>query len=404
MRINRRNLLPALPVAVLLMLGGAPSCFASTFFFPDMKPRYVRVEPPEWLKEGSGGDGYVSITSEVIPVGSCARLSSTSFWGSEKEQLVLSLASNGFKNKLDKLEVPIATFDGRENLAECTSLSTSPLQIVPLTVLGSRTLLNPGKLSLTLTVKSSNDSQSDYVGSAKLLLGAVTLIGTGGASGLVTGASVAVGNSVLSDTEAKANKMMKGMTDSKVPVALNWGDLRSGLKVIEIPVYRADQSFGDVTDKKIHQLQADPKADKIQLFTVKLEFSYFRTLFYPNVEDLAYLRAHENMSADRILNYHAPGSNLNFMQILNNASPSLVRIVSNASGVELTRACAQGFEMLKHSGLNNPDIAIVMKSFIDESRGNSAWYADNGLVKACFSQAPKVEGFLEMIYGRAGSQ
>lgn len=85
------------------------------------------------------------------------------------------------------------------------------------------------------------------------------------------------------------------MTDSKVPVALNWGDLRSGLKVIEIPVYRADQSFGDVTDKKIHQLQADPKADKIQLFTVKLEFSYFRTLFYPNVEDLAYLRAREHV-------------------------------------------------------------------------------------------------------------
>lgn len=110
------------------------------------------------------------------------------------------------------------------------------------------------------------------------------------------------------------------------------------------------------------------------------------------------------MSADRILNYHAPGSNLNFMQILNNASPSLVRIVSNASRSWTHKGMRSGFEMLKHSGLNNPDIAIVMKSFIDESRGNSAWYADNGLVKACFSQAPKVEGFLEMIYGRAGSQ
>jgi len=393
------KLLNTILLVSLAVLSSIPSCLASTFFFPDMKPRYVRIEPPEWLKEGTVGDGYVTITSEVIPVGSCARLSSTGFWGSEKEQLVISLVSNGFKNKLDKLEVPIATFDGRENLAECTSLSTSPLQIVPLTVLGARTLLNPGKLSLTLTVKSSNDSQSDYVGSAKLLLGAVTLIGTGGASGLVSGASLAVGNSVLSDTEAKANKMMKGMTDSKVPVTLNWGDLRNGLKVIEIPVYRADQTFGDVTDKKIHQLQSDPKGDKVQLFTVKLEFSYFRTLFYPNVEDLANLGARENISADRILNYRAPSSNLNFMQILNNASPSLVRVVSNAEGSELTRACGQGFEMLKSSGLNNPDIAIVMKSFIDESRGSSGWYTDHALVNACFSQAPKIKGYLELIYG-----
>ena len=277
----------------------AVPAMASTFFFPDMNPEITQAPAPEWLKNGSMGDGYVTITSEVIPMGSCARLSTSSFWGAEKEQLVLSVVSNGFKSKLDKVEVPIATFDGRENQAECTSLSAIPQQIVPLSILGAKSLLNPGRLTLTLNVKSS---QSDYVGSAKLLLGAAALIATGGSSAIISGATATVGNSVLSDTETKANKLIKGMTDAKVPVTLTWGDLRQGVRSIEIPVYRADQSLGSVTDKKIQQLQADPTAEKTLLFKVRLDFAYVRTLFYPAVEDLADLGKRENISRERILN------------------------------------------------------------------------------------------------------
>ncbi len=387
----------ALLSAVPLLLPAV--AHASTFFFPDMHPNQVRTEPAAWLKDGAGNDGYVSITSEVVPVGSCARLSSSSFWGSDKTQLVLSVSSHGFKSRLDQMDIPIATFDGRENGAECASLSTTPIQIVPMAVLGARSLLNPGRLSLTVNVKSANDANSDFVGSAKLLLGAATLVASGGTSAIVGGASAVVGNSVLSDTEARANKLMKGMTDARVPISLSWSDLRKGLRTIEIPVYRADQ-IGAVSDKKIQQLQSDPNAEKMHLFTIRLDFAFSRTLFYPSVEDIADLGVRENISAERILNHLAPGSKENFMQLLNSAAPSQLRILANASGKDLTRACAQGFEKLRAAGLANPDIALVMKSFIDEARGNPAWYQDPAFVKACFGQAPKVESALGLIYGQ----
>ncbi len=389
-------LLCALP---LLLPTGA---HAGTFFFPDMHPKQVRTEPANWLKDGAGNDGYVSITSEVVPVGSCARLSSSSFWGSEKTQLVLSVTSNGFKTRLDQREIPIATFDGRENGAECASLSTAPIQVVPMAVLGARSLLNPGRLLLTVNVRSANDSNSDFVGSAKLLLGAATLVASGGTSAIVGGASAVVGNAVLSDTEARANKLMKGMTDARVPISLSWSDLRKGLHTIEIPVYRADQ-MGAVTDKQIQQLQADPNSEKIHLFTIRLDFAFSRTLFYPTVEELADLGVRENISAERILNHPVPGATDNFMQLLNSAAPSQLRILGNASGTELTRACAQGFEKLRAAGLANPDIALVMKSFMDEARGNTAWYQDPAFVKACFGQAPKVASALELVYGQPGA-
>ncbi len=372
---------------------------AGTFFFPEMHPTQTRADPPSWLKDGTGNDGYVSITSEVVPVGSCARLASSNFWSSEKVQLVLSISSSGFKSRLDQMDIPVATFDGRENNAECASLSSTPIQVVPMAVLGVRSLFNPGRLSLTVNVRSASDSSSDFVGSAKLLLGAATLVATGGTSALVGGASAVVGNSVLADTEARANKMMKGMTDARVPISLNWSDLRRGLHTIEIPVYRADQ-IGSVSDKKIQQLQSDPAAEKIHLFTIRLDFAFSRTLFYPAAEDLSHLGVRENISAERILNHAVPGARENFMQLLNSGAPSQLRILSNATGKELTQACSLGFEKLRGAGLANPDIALVMKSFMDEARGNTSWYQDAELVTSCFGQAPKVESALLLIYGK----
>lgn len=90
------------------------------------------------------------------------------------------------------------------------------------------------------------------------------------------------------------------------------------------------------------------------------------------------------------------------MQILNSSAPSQLRIMSNASGKDLSRACSLGFEKLRAAGLANPDIALVMKSFMDEARGNTAWYQDADFVKTCFGQAPKVESALTLIYGDPG--
>src|SRR5487761_2442816 len=149
-----------LKIALVLFLATCFSfqCFASTFFFPASNPKYTSGEAPAWLRNGHGKDGYVTITSEDIPVSSCVPLSNHTFWGGEKTQLVLSITTNGFKKNLDNSEIPIATFDGRDNGSECASLSTLPINIVPLALLGNFSAFNPGVLSLVLNVKSASNS------------------------------------------------------------------------------------------------------------------------------------------------------------------------------------------------------------------------------------------------------
>jgi hypothetical protein len=87
------------------------------------------------------------------------------------------------------------------------------------------------------------------------------------------------------------------------------------------------------------------------------------------------------------------------MQLLNNSSPSLLQKMTSADGNDLTRVCSVGFERLKAAGLNYVDSAIVMKSFMDEAKGGSAWYENAGMVKACFGQTPGIQKYLERIYG-----
>jgi len=377
------------------------SSHAAPFFFPDMSPSFVKGDPPEWLQDGRGNDGYLTITSEVIPVNTCTQMASRSFWGSDKTQLVLSVTTYGFKSKLDRVEIPIATFDGRDSGSECSSLSTTPLQVVPITSLGAYSVFNPGNLSLVLNVRSSSDSNQDFIGSAKLLLGAAAMVATGGSAAAIGGISATVGNSVLSDTQKKANSLLQGMIDAKVPVTFNWSELRRGISAVQIPVYKVDQSVSSLTDKQIQQLQKDPKADKQLLFTVKLELQYFRSIFYPTIADIEGLASHENLSSDYVLNFQAPGLNQNFMQLLNSSAPSLLQQVTKAEGFDLTRACSAALLKLKSAGLDDVDSAIVMKSFVDEAKGDTSWYLNPALVRSCFFQAPSIQANLEKIYGNA---
>ena len=377
---------------------------ATPFFFPDMDPLIVKGSSPVWLKEGHGGDGYITVTSEIIPISSCSQLSSRNFWGADKTQLVVSVVTNGFKTKLDKVEIPIATFDGREGGSECSSLSALPLQIVPMTTLASYSIFNPGNLSLVLNVKSSNDSNQDFIGSAKLLLGAAAMVATGGSTAVIGGISATVGNSVLTDTQAKANSLLKGMIDAKVPMLLNWDQLRNGIEALEISVYRADQSVSNLTNEKIQQLQKDSKAEKLLLFKVKLTFQYFRTMFYPTVQNINMLGDRESLASEYILNYKVAGAAQNFMQILNNSVPSLLQKIGRPDTTDLTRACSEGFEKLRVVGLNNVDMAIVMKAFVDEAKGNSDWYSNPVYVKSCFGQSPSIYGYLLNVYGEPITQ
>ena len=384
---------------IMLVIGLAYDVHASTFFFPAINPTVSYLDAPKWLRDGHGEDGYVTITSEVIPTSSCVPLSNHSFWGGEKTQLVLSIDTNGFHKQFNDAEIPIATFDGRDTGAECASLSTLPINVVPPALLGSSSLFNPGSLNLTLNVKSTSDSNHDFIGSAKLLLGAAAMVMTGGVGATIGGISATVNNPVLYETQTRTNNLLKGMVNGKTPITLTWSKLRKGIQTIEIPVYRAEGDLGSTPDNKIQSLQTDSKAERIRLFTVKLTFSYTNNQFDPVATSAEDLQNNEAISTSNVLNHLKLNGGQDFMQLLNDTSPSLLMTIASAHGHELADACSTGFEKLKANALSNIDKAIVMKSFIDEAKGGASWYNDPVLVKQCFGQAPNVEAALEQIYG-----
>lgn len=375
--------------------------FASTFFFPDIDPIFTPRDAPEWLQNGRGNDGYISITSEVIPTSSCVSLSSKSLWGSEQTQLVISLTTNGFNNKLNDVEIPIATFDGRETGGECASLSTTPLKVVPFALTKAFSAENPGHLSIVANVKTASNTNQDVIGSVQLMLGAAAMVATGGAATAIGGITATVGNPVLSEAQARTNKLMKGMVNGKTPILLSWPDIRGGIETIEIPVYRAEGSLGRTPDQKIQQLQTDPEAEKTKLFEIRLSFSYTKTLFDQSASGVNDFPNREGISTSNVLNFPSLTGNENLLQVLNSTSPSLLQAIGPAEGRDLTNACSIGFEKLKSAGLNNLDMAIVMKSFIDEAKRGTDWYTNSNLVKSCFNQAPNVQSYLEKVYGQS---
>lgn len=376
-------------------------CHAASFYFPDIYPTFHTREAPPFLVGGAGNDGYITITSEVIPVSSCVSLANKSFWGSESTQLVLSITRSGFFGQTQDSEIPIATFDGRDKGNQCASLSTIPLKIVANSLLMPYSKLNPGSLSLVLNVKTATDTKNDLVGSAQFLLGAAAIIATGGVAGSIAGATSALSNPVLNDAQKRTQDMLQGSLNGKVPITFGWPELRSGIEMIEIPIYRAEGSLGSTPDKKIQALQLDAKAEKTQLLTVKLTFNYTKSIFDPSAAGVNDFPNREGISSSNVLNHPTLKGNQNFLQLLNDKSPSLLQLISSAEGNTLTNTCSIGFEKLRNSGLNNVDTAIVMKSFLDEAKKGSDWYLKPNVVKACFAQAPNVQGFLPVIYGDA---
>ena len=373
--------------------------FASSFFFPDINPTFYPRDTPAYLSDSYGNDGYITITSEVIPISSCVSLSNKGFLSSEKTQLLISITKSGFFGQNEEIEIPVATFDGRDNANQCASLSTIPLNIVSNSLLKPFSSFNPGSLSLIINVKTATDSNNDLVGSAQFLLGAAAIVATGGTASTIAGATSIFANPVFSDTQKRTQDMLKGSLNGKVPMTFGWPEIRNGIEMIEVPVYRAEGSLGNTPDKKIQALQFDPKANKSKILTVKLSFTYTKTLFDPSASGINDIPNREGISSANVLNHPTLKGNQNFLQLLNDKSPSLLQMISNAEGITLKNACSIGFEKLKNAGLNHMDTAIVMKSFIDEAKKGADWYTKPQIVNVCFDQAPNVHTYLHKIYG-----
>jgi hypothetical protein len=189
------------------------------------------------------------------------------------------------------------------------------------------------------------------------------------------------------------------MVNAKTQLSFTWPKLRNSIRTIEIPVYRAESSLGSTAEKRIQQLQTENKIEKTVLFTVRLSFDYINSLFDPATSGVGELPNPDSIYTSNVLNYQMTGRQHNFLQILNDTAPSLLQAVARAEGHDLADACSIALGKLKKIGLSNMDVAIVMKSFLDESKGGADWYSNPLMVQNCFSQMPGVQTLLEKIYG-----
>ena len=73
--------------------------------------------------------------------------------------------------------------------------------------------------------------------------------------------------------------------------------------------------------------------------------------------------------------------------------------IAHATEKEFTSACALGFEKLSKLDVSSLDTAIIMKTFIDEAKGDNTWYNNPQNVRNCFEQTPVIQEYLEHIYG-----
>ncbi len=372
---------------------------ASTYFYPDITPVVTIGANLSWLKEGRGNDGYVSVVSEVIPASACVPLSNKGFWGGEKTQLVLSVTTTGFLRDKPEDEIPIATFDGRDDGSECATLSTTPINVVPLTLLGKYSSVNAGKLAITLNVKSARNSSQDYIGSAKLVLGAAAMVMTGGAASAIGGIAATVGNPVLSEAQSRTNTILGSMANAKSTLTLSWKKLRGGLSIVEFPVYRSDGAVKSTIPRDVNPSGQAKQESQTTLFTVRLTFNYVSSLFDPASGGATELSGSSGLSMINVLNSRAMHSSVNFMQYLNDASPSLLQSIAMAEGQALSKACGIGIYKLKKLNLSDLDTTIVMKSFVDEAKGGVDWYRDPKLVKDCFGHEMAIQAHLEELYG-----
>ena len=67
-------------VCIVWTLLPALNGHTASIFFPDNSPIIRKVEAPDWLREGREGDGYITISSQVLAENTCANLSDHGFW------------------------------------------------------------------------------------------------------------------------------------------------------------------------------------------------------------------------------------------------------------------------------------------------------------------------------------
>lgn len=381
------------------------AAWSATVIYPESRPSVLKSQTPSWLEGGNGDDGYVSVSARIQMPGPCTSLGSPGVFGfaTEKINLVVSLRSTGFGSVLEGMDIPVATFDARDDPSACWGLNKLSSTVIPFSNLQKFSNVAPGQLGLLVKVRSTADVAINAVATAQTLINVAAVFATGPAAAAVTTGTNTLAKPVLTSLEKSVNKALSSAINGESIYTAKWMDIREGISSLTVPVYSGKTKWKESSQEAIQRLQNEAVGDeRVKLFDIVLDFSYTKSLFDLSVAGKNDLPRGPSIQSARVLNQPALGPN--FLQLVNGSSPSLQQVIASAkNAVDSTaiavwkNACGQVNKTLEVAGLNRIDRLIVMKSFIDEAKGGDGWYRSDNL-NACF-QAEDFTSYVRYIYG-----
>jgi hypothetical protein len=383
--------------------------WSATVIYPEPRPTLAKSAAPSWLAGGAGDDGYVSVSARIQMPGPCTVLGSPGVLGiaTEKINIVISLRSTGFGSAFEGMDIPIATFDARDDSSACWGLNKLSATVIPFAKLQRFSDVAPGRLGLLVKVRSTSDVAVNAVPTAQALIDVAAIFATGPAAATVATANSALAKPVLTSLENSLNKSLSRAVNGESVYAANWAEVREGISSLTVPVYSGRTKWGENSQEAIERLQAPGTAnERVKLFDVVLDFAYTKSIFDPSVAGKSDLPHGPSVLSARVLNQ--PAFTPNFLQLLNGSSPSLQQVVASANTAAnpATTAvwkstCGKINQTLEAAGLNRLDRLIVTKSFIDEAKGGDAWYRAENL-NACFLPED-INSYIRNVYGYPGA-
>lgn len=384
--------------------------WSATVIYPESRPSVLKSPAPSWLEGGHGDDGYVSVSARIQMPGPCTSLGSPGVFGfaTEKINLVVSLRSTGFGSALEGMDIPVATFDARDDPSACWGLNKLSSTVIPFSNLQKFSNVAPGQLGLLIKVRSTADVAINAVATAQTLINVAAVFATGPAAAAVTTGTNTLAKPVLTSLESSVNKALSNAINGEAVYTAKWMDIREGISSLTVPVYSGKTKWRENSQEAIQRLQNNAAdSDRVKLFDIVLDFAYTKSLFDLSVAGKNDLPRGPSIQSARVLNQPALGPN--FLQLVNGSSPSLQQVIASAkNAVDSTdiaawkSACGQINKILEVAGLNRIDRLIVMKSFIDEAKGGDGWYRSENL-KACFREED-LASYIKHIYGQPDSR
>jgi hypothetical protein len=356
-------------------------------------PQSTVSEDQTWVEKDISDGGYIEVSANLK-------------WPDQKLQCITSGGNGFYKNALDiaftaktvnfsscasDMEVPIfAQKFNKEKGKICKGLIGGDISVLPPVL-----IQNTEKQQINFAFRYTGEREENISGYASILLGAASVVATGGAATTVATLSKAIQTTDVT----KTSDAYSGLT--KIDVAVPWSvtlskdKLKSEGTQISIPFYKTEVS----DDEELANVSSSK--NKSLLFTAVFTVKVRRSLFTDKFLSPGTIPDGSHISHRMVLNYppRVRDNTPNIIQRINNSAPSIVKALSSKEPGEYVDACRNVSQILtKNLCLSKYDRAIVYNALLTEAHGDK-WTENDQLRSSCLPKDEDWTDLMNKVYG-----